>query len=1425
MPTLNISSTQFSGYYDVTLDLLENSLVIKSISAITNENTAQSSIVETFFPNTTLDMSNPLPLIRLGSNLLPLGKKTLVFVRVVFSDNTFVDSNVILCTNISVPIKPIISVPSVIRPEDRGLSINIGSLYTLNSESDGFSDITKVIVVISKVGGLLPTDVMTRTVAINGYTSWYPIGNFDLSNAVDYEVAFSVVNGVAISQMSGTVNIQPLDTPAIMDAPKVYSLLTHQQKNTLTLNDTRGDTVVFFNKPIDYTALYGFSRRVLKYKLYEQEYNGNLASGEPTIIELIVPDTGLATFESENGVKSEPNINDTYVYKYIIQGSQDKLGRQFKYTITATNINGDGPMSVPSTMNWAFIQSSPQEVDLNHTNTISNITATPLYIYNGKMSMSLSSLSPTNGGQQFVTTETFTAVTTSPNLSNAYTKNSVIYKLDVSTETDNPTSVFSGDVTFIQDISSTQVVTGTSPSQVTTTTYVPLNSYTLNFDNVSTNMQSLNSKLLNGTRYRFSLSRKSCDPASNTNVFYSNSTDTLRTKFESPTKITDIQSYGINDDLSPVSSLTEPKLRLVFKQLTSTQLNGMASFNADIEYRAFQQSLPIQGLATILHDNSITSNREFTISQPSFGGSSSNYIRVKAWNTELGLFIDAQESSPAVVESAFTYPQAVSGITINKTNSTTISINYVKQSGSGNSLGGSPSVNIQNRICVFKDNTSIPVYNEVFSWTNASNVTVPSLSAGETYTVFVIAERVYTKADIVLGTLRFDNVLIRNNYIKKTVVMSETPNVPANIEIFPSDKRLTVYYDPPLSGLLGISSNTLRYHFFCNQDATSFPVDTTVTPNVVQVSVLESSGSSEAVITQAFNTKAAAVNRQNLLLLENDSYPYYFAMRVIGTIGGHTLTKTSYSSTYTDGKIQGIQMSNIINLVADAAVPSEEVSGVMSLTKQVTPGYGVPLPTGVSVLPQDSKLVVMVKKDISGQVNNMVVILSKNDAINNNDDPIDAFDTRSLATAPNPSGLFNLETFWQSNDIPSNFTNYNFSREVISNETYYKFEFTNLINGVIYDVEARNSKTSGDGSFLFSESVLVQRAPEAPPTPIRTPSFSVNANLITANWIAPLNSGGANIGGNGPLKYKVRLLSSAGNVLQIFETSSLTYTIPNLLNGTDYKVDVAGFYVKASDNSDVIGPFLFVNSASGNLIRPNVAPVGGTITSIVNQNNSITIQTLTAASAEQTLYPLTKLQVWVRDKATPLNQVCVAEISGGAFTGLNTNTTVITAFTAVLGTPASSIVHLKPLNGYNYEVVLRHIANYTYAQTPPDKVIDAIPMGALNIISAAIKSGTNNKTYTLIVNLNGSGSINNIVALAKGAGSNAILVSNLSSGTLPIISISGIQDNNKAANQVATFDLPFQAASEIVTDLLAVVVSQNSSDTIVMPDNGTGFFN
>ena len=487
----------------------------------------------------------------------------------------------------------------------------------------------------------------------------------------------------------------------------------------------------------------------------------------------------------------------------------------------------------------------------------------------------------------------------------------------------------------------------------------------------------------------------------------------------------------------------------------------------------------------------------------------------------------------------------------------------------------------------------------------------------------------------------------------------------------------------------------------------------------------------------------------------------------------------------------------------------------------------VPAPASVSIGAAANVLNISFPKDLSGSVNDVLITLDNNDALGVGDVIVPAFDTRSLRNVAGgtDSGLFNLET-WASAGVSTvqanapNFVAYNFQRVNVSGVFYYQLNIPNLVNGRSYSVSTRFIRNV-NGSDVFGPAVTVVRAPEAPPTQVRDVKFSVSSQKIDLSWTAPSNSGGAGIGGNGELKYRIQLLSSTDVTLGTFDTSSLSYQIgSNLVDGTSYKVTIAALYTKGSDLSEVISTIVQANTASGsgNLIRPNVAPVGPTLAVTVGTSNTINGSIVLPPSAEMNLYPVTRYDVYVRQKATPLNRVLVQSIPAGA-AGSTINFAAINTFGA-------GIVHTKPINGFTYEVTVETIVPYTYAQAAPTKIADATPYGNVIVQSAVIKVGSNNKVYTVTVNQNGSGAISNIVALAKGAGSNAILVSNLSAGTLPSIILSGSLDNATtfiAANQIATFDLSFAAANGNVNDLLAVVVTQNGSDTIVVPTNG-GFF-
>jgi hypothetical protein len=1455
-PSVTISATFNSGSIDLAWNIANPPVSnLKSIKSFVNENTATTQILETNHQIYELvnNASVVIQKITMGTSLLPLGKTVFVQLQFLYEDGTKILSNVLVLVNKQVPAVPALVLGTHVRSEDQGVSINIGALYTLNSVSDGYSPITKATVIISKVGGTAVGDLRVTDVSIGSYSGWYLVGAQGLVNAQEYEIAMTLSNAMGDSPLSNTLTFSPKDTPSQLTSVVAYSLLSDQKRKSQTLADANGSIVLYWNKPSDYDNLITQQRRVLKYIISEQEFvqdaqSQMVPSGNPTLIELVVPQHVVgahsgATFELPL-VSPEVITGVSHEYKYVISGSSQRLGKQFRYTVVANNVNGDGPISSQTGSVFAFKAADMQQFTLNHSFSVSNVTATPLNIYDGKMTMKIaaSELAALNGGL-------------------GYSQNSTAYpwpitqgfvvpqdeklRLEVINES-YQSSVYNGLVLFKQ-----KVTTSGSGQNLT---YTATGEYNLDFDDISLNGDSLNTLLVFGTKYRFNLYRENKNPAIPADSFSSPVNAVLRTKFKSPNAVTKIQSYAINDDLTPVTSGSNPAVRLVFEQLVVSDLGGCEAFittgqsQPDIKYYAYQNSLPVPGLEPISHDSIFSGTREFLI-PVTIGNLVSQYVRNDVLNTELGIRIPGNESSPAVNERPFTYPSAVTSATITKVTATTITIGFTRQTTQF--LGGSDSNTIQNRIVIFKDGDSSPAHSQVVAHNSTGTTfTSPSISLtnGASYVVFIVAERVYSKLAHNSTTNnpinRFSNVVVRANFYKENFVMTGQPTAPTSIVTLPSDKKLEVLYDSP-SILNGVQESSLRYHFYMNSDHTDFPNFTT-SPLVVQASVADVAGSSIALITKAFTTKAASNNRSNVVDLVNNT-EYKFAMNVVGEVGGNALAQRNYSQTDSTGLVNGVNYNAVINLLADTSVPVSTVNGAMSTAVSVIVSDSVPSVQNLVVLGQENKLNIEIDKDTLGTVNDLQIILDNEDALGINDTIVPRFDTKSLRSLDSngamiTGGLFNLETWASANpsQVPTlapGFVQYEFKRLNVNGVFKYNLIIPNLVNGRTYSVSVRYIKNV-NGSDVFGPAAIVSRAPEAPPIAIRNPKFSVDSQRINLSWDAPENSGGAGVGANSPLKYRVILLSSSDAQISSNDTSSTSYSIvSNLVNGTDYKVTVSALYTKASDSSDVIGPASQLNQATGNLIKPNPAPVGPTLAvTVANNTNEIRGTLVLPPSSETNLYPVSRYDVYLRHKSAPANKVLVQTFSSAGTTVQNlagTTNSLSAGSTIQLG-PYSNISagvspntlgHLKPLNGFQYEVVVETIPNYTYAQAAPSKVLDATPYGPVIINSATLKTGNNNKVYTVVANLNGSGPITNIIGLGKPNGSNSILVNNLSGETLPSIATSGSLDNANnyvAANQIATFDLSFLASSTAVENVLAVVVTQLSSDTIVVPP--TGFF-
>jgi hypothetical protein len=1480
-PTLTISNFASPGIQTITWVVTDApSATLKSIVTIVNDNTVDKAITETAYP--AVVNGEAVTSIVLDDTILPVDRKTFIKLVFIYSDlTTVVSANTLVLSTTKSPAKPVLTLtgasPSV-RAEDASVSINLSqylsSTLTKKSINDGYSELTKVIVFLSKVGGVNPSDLQLIEKDVLDYGEWMSIST-SLQNNSTYEIAFKVRNAVGDSPLSNTVNFTPKDTPSQIASVKAFSSLTNQKrKNATTFSDDNGDIILYWTQPDDYdflksTANGKTATPVTKYVVIEKEYEDQIVNGNLTPVE-----TGYRTIDlpDDTDIKLEPreDVNGSlYNYMYVVTGSAQRLGKKFKYQIIPVNANGDGPVSALTDFAYTFKAPAAQPFRLLHTSTISNVTDTPIEIYDGTMSMRITpgTLATLNGGIGYESNNTKFTYPAGTAVPKDVQLLLTVTNFDTNPFDENyPSTIFSGLVTFVQTVTST--TTGSGANAVTT--YTPTGEYFCEFKNIDTDSnsagtQSLDSLLALGSKYTFHLFRQNKDPTNALNTFVSPPTTIHRTKFMSPRAVSNVQNFPINDDLTPVTSSGKPAIRLLFQQLSTDDLRGLNAFpGTTIKYYAYQQSFIVSGLAPIQHNyEEPSSSNQFIVEQSATGSSVSQYIRTEVYNPELGLNISGEESTPAVSETAIVFPSAVldSSVTITKVSSTAITVAFTRQLASA--LGGSPSANCQNRIVIMEDGATSPaVAPIVIAHNSATTYLSPSitLTTGKSYALFIVAERVYTKSSHIKTdpVNRFDGVIIRNNFFTDNFVMNGNPTVPRNIELFPTDKKLEILYDEPAS-LNGVAAASLKYHFFMNKDSTDFPLFTT-SPQVFQASVADVSGSSIATLVKAFALKSDSNNRANVLDLEND-VEYKFCMRVVGAVGGNSLTSRNYSQTISTGSINGTPVQNVITLTSKATVAETIVNGDMSVVSSVVVADSVPAVTGLDIAPAENKLNITLNKDLSGTVSDLLIILDNNDGLDVNNNPIAAFDTRSLRTVQAPNGLFNLETYSTAgaSSMTANapdFIKYGFQRVNAGSGNFkYTLAIPELVNGTTYSVSVRFIKNI-NGTDVFGPSSVFTRAPEAPPTPVREVKFTVAANTINLSWSAPANSGGAGIGGNTELKYRVKLLSTADAELAVFaDIDSLSYQISSttlLLNNSSYKVTVEGYYIKAVDNSEIRSTPVQANPSANNLIRINPPPVGAVVAVTVGSSNTINGTLTLPVNFETTNYPVLRYDVYVRHKATPANRVLVQSFApastigtnpvsnlngtahphGLAYTVTALNANSVLTLAAISSFPSSGIApntigHSRPLNGFSYEVVVEAIPNYTYAQAAPIKTADANPYGNPVITSAVVKSGTSGKTYEVITNLNGSGAISNIVALAKSAASASILVSNLSASTpatpLPAIVISGSIDTNVAANQIATFELAFAAASGSVNDLLVVAVTQNGSDTIVIPATGAFF--
>lgn len=1382
-------------------DLLDNGNLVyalQGISVLLNETSNASGFVEKSVNAFDSD-GDLLPKIILGSPDIVPGKQYLIRLRYTFVNGTdgsikYGESSTQSLYVKSVPVTPS-GISNTVRPDDAGLSVNISSLYTRLSNSDGYDQIQKIRYYLSKVGGNATGDLIQADIdldQVNGvrvYNKWYSIGN--LTNGQKYEIAYRVVNSMGESGLSETYTVTPSDLPAqitglkaVNDFSDLVNSVNSSQSSTLKL---------YWSKPIDYDTLNSGDSPVpvTSYTLRKQEMAWSTENNryEPvgSAVENVLPhdanSVARPSYELQSAV-TDSGIEYHYVYSYPMSASD--YGKVFQFTVFATNANGSGPESISSNRIASFINPSPQDFSLEHQTEQVTTTGVPVTRYNGKLDLVISVLSALNGLED--TPEVPVSNVYEADGVTVFNKRDVEMELTVESDEQIPSLIFSDKVTFLE-----KYVTESRPfttGGTTTSRTVGIRSNEWRIDDIGTNIANFGT-LSNGTKYRYSLKRLGTDPLDSDNEYKSVAQLLLRTQFESPSPVSKIQAYSINDDFTPVTVEGAPGVRVLFEQISVADMNGTNAFmdgENNVEYELRSNSQSIAGLSRIQHDsNDHDAIREFVI--PSTIGTVNNlYIRVYIYNPELDQEIEGDESSPAVSEKAITYPIAVSSLqSVVSSDGETVTVSWTKQSVSG--LSGFLSANVYNKVYLYNDTTNSQIASHEVSYSATQSHTFTNLTLGNIYKIYVVSYGKYSKTDLDGTTNKYTDAIVRKNFVAAAITAVGNPGVPTNIEAYPSADKVIFNYDAVAdANLKGNDVNNLVYHFILNSDDAHFPYQSSAQDAPLQASVANVSGTDEAVITKGYTSVSQSSARANAVNLVTETL-YNYAMYVVSSVGDEAIQHTE--------DLLNEAGATELTLVSVPTTPLKDIMGEVDIGhEKLYINNNVPTPE-VEATAGEGSITLSIKKP-ANVPNEMVIVLDNNDALDANDESVPIFSTINVRTALTAtSGLFALENADKSSPIGGiNYgaSGYNFGVTTSAGVQYYNVTIRNLVNGILNNVQVRFANTV-NGYDFFGETTSVQIAAEAPPTAPQNPSFTVDNKVINLSWNSPSNTGGAGLAGNGPLLYRVVVKTGVTQVSQHSAISDTFFQLNTsnfaaIANGTDYSVDIIAYYVKSGNNVES-------QSASIAQIRPNVAPLSPSVT-VTRGDNKLIVAIITVSAAQSSLYPLSSIQL-VYKKSNETAYTSETTFSDNINNGSQPLSYEITGL----------------LNGQSYDVKVVCVRNYTYAQAPSDVLIlSQIPFGVPTVnASTATRPVGNIKALDLTVSLNGSGSITRIVALGKSLNSSAIGILNLSGVSLPTVTTGGAASSTVAANQTASFRLDFGATiPEGLNDAIIVVNTTNGTD-------------
>jgi hypothetical protein len=1266
--------------------------------------------------------------ILLGSDKLTLGKTYNILLEIARPGITTITSNSVVSRFVKAPVAPEFTLIS----SDTAFYIIFNNYSSQTSSplfpNDGFTKITSYDVYVSEVNN---TTLGIRKVAINQvndsssnpiYSNQYlveasgnSLANF-LTNGKTYEIAVRAKNIVGTSLFSKTSTFTPNDTPNIINAVYALSNLPYQTIKSVTQITAAGEVIVIVSPPTDFdplrTANSGIGR-VTSISILEQEYDASGAKvGTTTDYSFNV------TYDASDNCTNQTSdrlvfgsSNLLYEAGFTIDSSGN-ANNIFRFTIpeNASRIGKRYKYTAFARNIYGSGPSSketsaftiPNLVPLNQTFTLTNRSVTGANIVNYDGSMNLS------------------ATLTSIRGSNVDPSGSLFLTIN------------------LVDPSNTLI--SKAP---------------ISLDNSGNFLINNLTKL--GVKHNFNVQRISVDPQISNLRYFSTSEILQRTPFKNPAASSALEAYPVEPSgnfIVPVR-LQDGSAGILVRayQTPLDSFNGSiipdGSGNKVAFYRLFRNSSLVSEVPPFPHNFQDPSAIVNFYVQAATGVNNSYYMRTFTQNGETGEIISSLDTSPNRNATSVNYLNAVTNLAVTRDLSSA-TLNWTTQE---NSLSSVSDWATRNRIIIRDASTNVEVDASNIPL-NVTSYRVQNLTPGSAYIAFVIAEGLYTKRRWDSSgntTLLYNSAIMRQNLQNVVWVSYSSPSEPTNVETYSSLTRADIYWDPPLYSN-GTNMNGIGYKIYQGFGGSDASAQSALYANI----------NSDAHVRYLVDT--SAISTYDSLTNLDDKLVYRYAIKAVTKAGGMSIA-TSYL-------LQDTSAATLTS-TATSPVPLVDVLGTSSISGPFIPSGDVPSPILTTTNAASTITANVVKERDATE---LVLILGDNDAILDpssavvdpsfNTSGFTMFDTKNYATANTDiTGLSNLITSSVNNGNSTINPKFSFNQQAADGLGLISWRFDNVPNGIAQKITAYWSVEIGAVRKYSVASIARDTAIDAP-TAVPSTSFTVSSHAINLDWTVPTNGGGANTTGYGPLLYKLEV-TDPSNILTTYEgIQSNSYTLSNLINGSDYRIVVYPYFIKLDTNSQTVRNqrTAFNPDASGNAlpIRPNVAPVGPTLTlnPVINNvpgNQQFLLSITTPGGTEATKHPLTKYEVHISSSGQ--SERLLTDITEDI-----NNSTPQTITRTITNDGSNNLV-----NGKQYAVRVVSIRNYTYAQAAPVKIGYVTPFGNL-VINSISKNMVNTRTYDIVINKNGGSLPNTIIGIFNDVSGNKevqTLIQSNSEGNLP----------------------------------------------------------